>query len=263
VKNNSYFSASEKIQYSDEEKSIIVKNAMNGKPLLKNNKKRLKLYYYSAALFMIMFSIVTIWGLRGGADNMHQKSRSNNTNIPGALAPHLELNNRIYWQLSGDQYETIPEGYNVIGKIISAGSDENELKNFESSFGRVGTNILANPANPDSIYLPSDETNGYILFVSQRLRGDIVMYNNKLYGNTGGYNNISNEKPWNGNQYNFVGKIDKVVFDEVPKENFQSNIMDSDKAEVFTNDHTDIIYVKMVEFSGISYIKLTLNSLYD
>jgi len=169
-----------------------------------------------------------------------------------ALAPRLGYDSKIFICESGDMI-SLPSNFTEVGEITGI-AGANELGDFQSTFGKVGTKIYANSDKPDAVYVHYNdaEQGKYTLFVTQELMYDWVMYNGKQFRNIGGVQNWVNELP---NNSDLVGSVDTIILDEKPTANFQSNIRNA--SEVFLNG--DTIFVKVADDNeqGFYYVKLT------
>jgi len=230
-------------------------------PISGHSKVKRILVVICLGCVLLIIASITLWHLFSrGDDSMHDIS---NTESGSAITPHIKYNDIVYWShKSGEIYTEVPYGYQDGGKIEGISSNK-ELKNKESSFGRVGAGIFYSTSNPDAIYLSTHENNGYQLFTSQILRGDIVFYNGKLFGNTAGISNWFTEKPWIDNEFIITDHISCVLYDALPNKACQSNIMNSDQSPIYVNEKEDTIYVEITESTTIYYVKLSFNNLFS
>lgn len=172
--------------------------------------------------------------------------------------PALQYCGTVYTRLGGESELRLPDTFHRVGEL-EAQEDAAHLRDFTSTFGGIGSGLFADPANPHSVYLKA--RGEYLLFVDDFLHSELVMYQNRLYQNTGGSQNwFYEEAPWGeADGYQPVGTVERVSFDTAPTQNGQSNIERSKGCEIYGSEADDsIIYLKAPD-SGDSckWIRLT------
>jgi hypothetical protein len=160
--------------------------------------------------------------------------------IDMALSPRLRYNHNVF--MSTGDYYTLPSGFAFVGEISGIG-DVNSLKEFESNYGKIGSEIYANADKPDAIYVhyEDEDTGKFQLFVTLELGYDWLRYDGKLYRSKGG--GWVSEMPDNST---LIGNVNSVVLDEIPTADFQSNIRTSENAEIFANGNS--LYVQLAYY---------------
>lgn len=180
-------------------------------------------------------------------------------------SPHIKVNDRVFWTKS---YETsvLPSNYKPVGKILSCGDADgngSDLKNFQASFGYIGSVVYMDPSNPYAAYLGIVSskkksanvyvpTNAYDLYVTRDIL-DSIYYNGNLYT---GYENFGNMTD-RLKDFKCVGTVKSVDYTKNPSHNFESNILKSLGCRIYASetDKNKIYY----ELDKYNFICLKLN----
>ena len=187
-------------------------------------------------LVLVLAVIIVIVGIIIGSMNQE---------VHAALTPHYKYNDCIYWSAGLDAVTELPEGFQEAGSIIGAGASDapDELKNGESSFGKIGHKIYANTTNPYSTFLFDEVKQVYKLYVSQELRYTYVMIGGKLYYNKSGSMNESFDQPWEHGECVYMGTVQEVIEYEIPDKDFQSNMARAENGGIYMSETEDVVYV--------------------